>query len=76
MAWISATTLHQRRANLQTRNIAAILERVPGSPQEGSEVVFSTGFVLEVTESPALLLRAIDSEERPENAAAPPTEAW
>ena len=76
MAWINATTIHKRRANLQSRNIAAILERAPGVPQEGSEVLFSTGLSLEVVESPAELLRAIDAEERPENAPAPPADAW
>lgn len=76
MAWISATTVHKRRANLQSRNIAAILERVPGTPQEGSEVLFATGVSLEVVESPAELLRAIENEERPDNAPAPPTDAW
>jgi hypothetical protein len=74
MSWITATTIHKRRANLQTHTIAAILERVAGTPQEGSEILFSTGFSLEVVESPAELLRAIDTEEK--NAPALPTDAW
>ena len=39
MAWISATTLDDRNANLNTSQIAAILARVPGKPQEGSVVI-------------------------------------
>ena len=74
MAWISATTIHKRRANLQSQTIAAILERVAGAPQEGSEVLFSTGLSLEVVESPAELLRAIETEEQ--NAPGPPADAW
>lgn len=76
MAWIIATTLDKKHANLHTSLIAAILDRVPGSPQEGSEVLFASGARLEVTESPAELLRSIENEEHPENASPLPTEAW
>ncbi len=63
MAWITATTLDDRSANLQTQQIAAILERVPKRPQDGSVVILAGGGeVLEVKESPAELLRAADSE--------------
>ena len=48
MAWISATTLDDRNANLQTSQIAAILDRVPKKPQEGSVVILATGETLEV----------------------------
>ena len=65
MAWISATTLDDRNANLNTAQIAAILARVPGKPQEGSVVILAgSGEPLEVKESPAELLRAVDAEER------------
>jgi hypothetical protein len=63
MAWINATTLDDRNANLQTTQIAAILDRVPGRPQEGSVVILAgSGETLEVKESPAVLLRAVDEE--------------
>jgi hypothetical protein len=65
MAWISATTLDDRNANLNTSQIAAILTRVPGKPQEGSVVILAGGGEpLELRESPAELLRAVDAEER------------
>jgi hypothetical protein len=76
MAWIIATTLDKKHANLNTGLIAAILDRVQGSPQEGSEVLFASGARLEVTESPAELIRSIDNEEHPEDASPRPTEAW
>ncbi|HSG38618.1 MAG TPA: hypothetical protein VLE27_03175 [Thermoanaerobaculia bacterium] len=76
MAWISATTLDDRNANLQASQIAAILDRVSGRPQEGSVVFLSGAPPLEVKESPAQLLRAIDSEEHPENPPVPPDQAW
>lgn len=76
MAWIITTTLDKRNVNLQSQHIAAILDRVAGSPEEGSEVILSSGKTLDVTESPAQLLRAIDSEEHPENPPVPPQEAW
>ena len=77
MAWISATTLDGRNANLQASQIAAILDRVAGRPQEGSVVFLTSGAPpLEVKESPAQLLRAIDSGEHPENPPVPPAEAW
>lgn len=76
MAWIIATTLDKKHANLHTSQIAAILDRVPGKPQEGSEVLFAGGGRLEVTESPAELVRSIENEERPEDASPLPTEAW
>lgn len=76
MGWIIATTLDKRHANLQSHQIAAILERVVGSPQEGSLVLLASGEKLEVTESPAELLRSIDTEEHPENPPAPPGDAW
>ncbi|HVR96117.1 MAG TPA: hypothetical protein VMW27_05855 [Thermoanaerobaculia bacterium] len=72
MAWIIATTLDKKHANLQTRLIVAILDRVAGSPAEGSVIMFSSGETLEVTESPAELLRSIDNEEHPENPSAQP----
>jgi len=59
-----------------TTLIAAILDRVPGSPQQGSEVIFAAGTRLEVTESPAELIRSIENEEHPEDASPMPTEAW
>ena len=76
MAWIIATTLDKRHLNLQTGLIAAILERIPGSPAEGSEVVLASGRTFEVTESPAELLREIDHESHPENSPVSPGEAW
>jgi hypothetical protein len=76
MAWISATTLDDRNANIQTSQIAAILDRVPKKPQEGSAVILATGETLEVRESPAELLRSIDSEEHPENSSAQPGNVW
>lgn len=76
MAWIIATTLDKKHANLNTHLIAAILDRVQGSPGEGSEVLFASGAKLEVTESPAELLRSIENEEHPEDASPLPTEAW
>jgi hypothetical protein len=77
MAWITATTLDDRNANFQTDQIAAILDRVPKKPQEGSVVILAaSGETLEVKESPAELLRFIDSEEHPENAPASPGEPW
>jgi hypothetical protein len=76
MAWISATTLDKRNLNLQTTQIAAILDRVQGSPAEGSEVILASGKAFEVTESPAELLRSIDQEAHPENPPVPPDVAW
>lgn len=77
MAWITATTLDDRNANLQTGQIAAILDRVPKRPQDGSVIILSgSGDTLEVKESPAELLRAADSEEHPENASAQPGNVW
>jgi uncharacterized Fe-S cluster-containing MiaB family protein len=76
MAWIIATTLDGKHANLQVAQIAAILDRVKGEPQKGSIVMLSSGSVLDVTESPAELLRSIDSEEHPENPSVSPRDAW
>lgn len=76
MAWITATTLDKRNLNLQTTQIAAILDRVQGSPAEGSEVILASGKTFEVTESPAVLLREIEQESHPENPPVPPAEAW
>lgn len=76
MAWITATTLDNRNANLHVAQIAAILGRVAGHPQEGSVVYLAGAPSLEVRESPAQLLRAIDNEEHPENRPVPPDEAW
>ena len=77
MAWITATTLDDRDVNLQTSQIAAILDRVSKRPQEGSVIILAgSGETLEVKESPAELLRSIDSEEHPENAPASPGEPW
>lgn len=77
MAWITATTLDNRHANLNTRQIAAVLDRVPGRPQEGSRVILAvSGTILEVKESPAELLREADAEEHPENPPASPGAAW
>ena len=77
MSWIIATTLDDRNAHLQTSQIAAILDRVSKKPQEGSVIILAvSGETLEVKESPAELLRSIDTEEHPENPPAPPGEAW
>ena len=76
MGWIIATTLDKKHANLQSGLIAAVLDRVAGAPQEGSLVLLASGDKLEVTESPAELLRSIDTEEHPENPPAPPGDAW
>jgi hypothetical protein len=73
MAWIIATTLEGKHANLQTQQIAAVIDRVKGAPQDGSLVLLASGGTLEVTESPAELLRSIDNQEHPEN---PPGQAW
>ena len=76
MGWIYATTLDNRNVNLQTTQIAAILDRVPHEPREGSEIRFASGTSLEVKESPAELLRSIESEEHPDNPSVSPREAW
>lgn len=76
MAWISATTLDGRNANLHSSHIAAILDRVKGEPREGSEVLFASGAKLEFKESPAQLLREIENEEHPENPPVSPDAAW
>ena len=76
MAWISATTLDSRNVNLNSSQIAAVLDRVQGEPGEGSEVMFSSGARLEVKESPAQLLREIENEEHPENPPVSPDAAW
>jgi hypothetical protein len=77
MAWITATTLDDRNVNLQTSQIAAILDRVSKRPQEGSVIILAgSGETLEVKESPAELLRATDSEEHPENPSAQPGNVW
>jgi hypothetical protein len=76
MGWIIATTLDKKHANLNSDLIAAILDRVGGSPQEGSLVILASGDQLEVTESPAELLRSIDTEEHPENPPASPGNVW
>lgn len=66
MAWITATTLDDKSANLQSTQIAAILERVPNQPQDGSTVIFAaSGLSMDFKESPAELLRAIDTENPP-----------
>ncbi|HSK80313.1 MAG TPA: hypothetical protein VLQ45_27920 [Thermoanaerobaculia bacterium] len=74
MAWINATTLDGKNANFQTTQIAAILDRVAGDPRQGSVVILaaSNAHPLEVRESPAELLRAIDTGVHPENAPAQP----
>jgi ABC-type transport system involved in cytochrome c biogenesis ATPase subunit len=72
MAWITATTLDGRNANLNTSQIAAILDRVAGKPQEGSVVILTAGAPLELKESPAELLRATDAE----SASAPSSLPW
>ena len=76
MAWISATTLDGRNANLHSAQIAAILDRVQGEPRAGSEVLFAAGARLEVRESPAQLLREIETGEQPENPPVAPDVAW
>jgi hypothetical protein len=76
MAWITATTLDAKNVNLQTSQIAAVLDRVQGRPQEGSLIMFAAGATLEVRESPAQLLRSIDTGEHPENPSVSPREAW
>jgi hypothetical protein len=76
MAWIIATTLDDRHANLNTSQIAALLDRVPGRPQDGSVVLLAGGERLECKESAAELLRSIENEERPGDISAQPTQAW
>jgi len=76
MAWITATTLDGRNANLQTTQIAVVLDRVPGRPQDGSVITLASGGTLEVSESPAELLRLIDNEESPQSPSASPSLAW
>lgn len=76
MAWITATTLDGTNANIQISQIAAILNRIKGEPREGSVVLLASGSTLEVKESPAELLRSVDTEEHPENPPVPPPEAW
>jgi hypothetical protein len=76
MAWIIATTLDDRHANLNTSQIAALLDRVPGRPQDGSVILLAGGERLECKESAAELLRSIENEERPGDISAQPTQAW
>ena len=77
MAWISATTRDDRNANLQTSQIAAILDRVPGRPQDGSVVILAgSGESLECRESAAELLRSVENEEHPGDTSAQPTNVW
>ena len=76
MAWITATTLDGKHANLHTPQIAVILDRVPGEPREGSEVMLAAGNRIEVRESPAQLLREIETGEHPENPPVSPDAAW
>ncbi|HET9225144.1 MAG TPA: hypothetical protein VFR31_00635 [Thermoanaerobaculia bacterium] len=76
MAWISATTFDGRNANLHSSLIAAILDRVQGDPRAGSEILFAAGASLEVRESPAQLLREIETGEQPESPSAAPDIAW
>lgn len=78
MAWIIATTTDGRNANFQSSQIAAILDRVSGDPRQGSVVILASSSAepLEVRESPAELLRAIDTEEHPENRPAQPGNVW
>jgi hypothetical protein len=73
MSWITTTTLEGKNANLQTPQIAAVIDRVKGRPQEGSLILLASGGTLEVTESPAELLRSIDTDENPQN---PPGQPW
>ena len=76
MGWIIATTLEGKHANIQIAQIAVILDRVKGEPQKGSVVILASGSTLEVTESPAELLRSIESEEHPDNPPVSPRDAW
>lgn len=76
MAWINATTLDGKNANFQIAQIAVILDRVKGNPGEGSVVLLASGTTLEVKESPAEMLRLIESEEHPENPSVSPRDAW
>jgi len=77
MAWILATTLDDRSANLNTSQIAAILDRVPGRAQDGSVVILAGGGEsLECKESAAELLRSIENEERPGDTSAQPPNIW
>jgi hypothetical protein len=76
MAWIIATTLDDRHANFNTSQITALLDRVPGRPQDGSVVLLAGGESLECRESAAELLRSIENEERPGDASAQPTQVW
>jgi hypothetical protein len=77
MAWIIATTLDERHANLNTSQIAAILDRVPGRPQEGCVVILAGSCEsLECKESAAELLRSIENEEHPGDTSAQPTNIW
>lgn len=77
MAWIIATTLDDRHANLNTFQIAAILDRVPGRPQDGSVIILAgSGESLDCKESAAELMRSIDNEERPGDTSAQPTNIW
>jgi len=76
MAWILATTLDDRSANLNTAQIAAILDRVPGRAQDGSVVILAGGESLECKESAAELLRSIENEERPGDTSAQPPNIW
>jgi hypothetical protein len=77
MAWIIGTTLDERHVNLQTSQIAAILDRVPKRPQDGCVVILAgSGETLELKESPAELLRSAENEEHPENTSAQPGNVW
>jgi hypothetical protein len=77
MAWILATTLDDRHANIHTSQIAAILDRVPGRPQDGSVVILAGGGEsLECRESAAELLRSVENEEHPGDTSAQPTNVW
>jgi hypothetical protein len=77
MAWILATTLDDRSANLNTSQIAAILDRVPGRAQDGSVIILAgSGGSLECKESAAELLRSIENEERPGDTSAQPMNVW
>lgn len=76
MAWINATTLDGKNANFQVAQIAVILDRVKGNPGEGSVVLLASGSTLEVKESPAELLRSVESEEHPENPPVSPGNIW
>lgn len=74
MPWIIATALDDREVNLQTQLIAAILPRLPGAPDQGSSVILAAGNALEVKESPAMLLRMIETGQHPGNPPAGPDE--